>query len=207
MPTPPLPLLQGSLDLLVLGALSSGATHGYGVATLVRERSAGALEIEDAALYQALHRLERRGLVAAEWGLSDNNRRAPSIADDGWEEAAARGRREVAPIRASRRRCHREGIGREIPGFGHETARVPIVEPSPRAAVLVSTSAARRTPGRSGRGASRHLEMRIEEPWRRECRLMRRVVRRFGSSVIWSTRGATAAIRTSARRQGCAGTS
>ena len=60
----------------MLGALSSGATHGYGVATLVRERSAGALEIEDAALYQALHRLERKGLVAAEWGLSDNNRRA-----------------------------------------------------------------------------------------------------------------------------------
>ena len=76
MPTPALPLLQGSLDLLVLGALAAGATHGYGVATLVRERSAGALEIEDAALYQALHRLERQGLVAAEWGLSDNNRRA-----------------------------------------------------------------------------------------------------------------------------------
>lgn len=50
--------------------------HGYAVATLVRERSAGALEIEDAALYQALHRLERKGLVGAEWGLSDNNRRA-----------------------------------------------------------------------------------------------------------------------------------
>lgn len=76
MPPPALPLLQGSLDLLVLGALASGATHGYGVATLVRQRSAGALEIEDAALYQALHRLERQGLVAAEWGQSDNNRRA-----------------------------------------------------------------------------------------------------------------------------------
>lgn len=76
MPKPPLSLLQGSLDLLVLGALSSGATHGYGVATVVRERSDGALEIEEAALYQALHRLERKGLVAAEWGLSDNNRRA-----------------------------------------------------------------------------------------------------------------------------------
>ena len=76
MPKPSLPLLQGSLDLLVLGALSSGATHGYGVATLVRERSASALAIEDAALYQALHRLERKGLVSAEWGRSDNNRRA-----------------------------------------------------------------------------------------------------------------------------------
>jgi PadR family transcriptional regulator PadR len=76
MAKPALPLLQGSLDLLVLAALSSGPTHGYGVATLVRDRSASAFEIEDAALYQALHRLERRGLIAAEWGLSDNNRRA-----------------------------------------------------------------------------------------------------------------------------------
>ena len=72
----PVPLLQGSLDLLVLGALSPGAMHGYGVAMRVRERSAGTLAIEDAALYQALHRLERKGLIASEWGLSDNNRRA-----------------------------------------------------------------------------------------------------------------------------------
>ena len=76
MPKPPLPLVQGSLDLLVLGALASGPAHGYGIATLVSERSGGALAVEDAALYQALHRLERKGLVAAEWGLSDNNRRA-----------------------------------------------------------------------------------------------------------------------------------
>ena len=76
MPKPPLPLLVGSLDLIVLGALSAGPMHGYGVATLVNERSAGALEIADAALYQALHRLERRGLIDAEWGPSDNNRRA-----------------------------------------------------------------------------------------------------------------------------------
>lgn len=76
MSKPPLPLLQGSLDLLVLGALAPGATHGYGVATLVRDRSGGALEVEDAALYQALHRLERKGQVAARWGVSDNNRRA-----------------------------------------------------------------------------------------------------------------------------------
>lgn len=76
MTRPSLPLLQGSLDLLVLGALGSGTAHGYGVATIVRERSGGALEIEDAALYQALHRLERKGLVSAEWGTSENNRRA-----------------------------------------------------------------------------------------------------------------------------------
>lgn len=72
----PLPLLQGSLDLLVLGSLASGAAHGYGIATRVNERSAGVLAIEDAALYQALHRLERQGLLAAEWGVSENNRRA-----------------------------------------------------------------------------------------------------------------------------------
>jgi PadR family transcriptional regulator PadR len=98
MPKPPVPLLQGSLDLLVLGALSSGATHGYGVATLVRERSAGALALEDAALYQALHRLERKGLVAAEWGLSDNNRRAR------FYELTADGRKRLRAEAASWRR-------------------------------------------------------------------------------------------------------
>lgn len=76
MAKPTVPLLQGSLDLLVLGALASGPSHGYGVATLVRERSSGAILVEDAALYQALHRLERQGLIESEWGLSDNNRRA-----------------------------------------------------------------------------------------------------------------------------------
>jgi PadR family transcriptional regulator PadR len=98
MPKPPVPLLQGSLDLLVLGALSAGATHGYGVATLVRERSSGALAIEDAALYQALHRLERKGLVAAEWGLSDNNRRAR------FYELTADGRKRLRAEAASWRR-------------------------------------------------------------------------------------------------------
>ena len=53
-----------------------GATHGYGIATAVRERTGGDLTIEDAALYQALHRLERQGLIDAEWGPSENNRRA-----------------------------------------------------------------------------------------------------------------------------------
>jgi PadR family transcriptional regulator PadR len=73
---PSLPLVQGTLDLLVLGALASGPMHGYGVATNVRERTGGELSIEDAALYQSLHRLDRQGLVDAEWGPSENNRRA-----------------------------------------------------------------------------------------------------------------------------------
>jgi transcriptional regulator len=64
------------LDLLVLRALVFGPMHGYGIATLVHERTDGYLAIEDAALYQALHRLDRQGLVDAEWRPSKNNRRA-----------------------------------------------------------------------------------------------------------------------------------
>ena len=69
-------LLQGTLDLFVLRALHKGRAHGYAVSKWVREQTDGAVEIEDAALYQALHRLESRGWIAAEWGLSENNRRA-----------------------------------------------------------------------------------------------------------------------------------
>jgi transcriptional regulator len=76
MPHAPLPLLLGTLDLLVLRTLASGSMHGYGIATAVHQRTAGDLAIEDAALYQALHRLDRQGLVDAEWRPSDNNRRA-----------------------------------------------------------------------------------------------------------------------------------
>src|SRR5262245_61226203 len=76
MASGPLPLMQGTLDVLVLRALAQGPMHGYGVATLIRERTDGDLAVEDAALYQALHRLDRQGLVEAEWGPSANNRRA-----------------------------------------------------------------------------------------------------------------------------------
>ncbi len=76
MASAPLSLMQGTLDVLVLRALAEGPTHGYGVATLIRERTDGDLAVEDAALYQALHRLDRQGLVEAEWGPSENNRRA-----------------------------------------------------------------------------------------------------------------------------------
>jgi PadR family transcriptional regulator len=75
MPSP-LTLVQGTLDLLVLRILASGPMHGYGIATLVQERTNGTLAIEDAALYQALHRLDRQDLVDAEWRPSENNRRA-----------------------------------------------------------------------------------------------------------------------------------
>ena len=71
-----LTLLQGTADLLILRALQRGAAHGYAVSRWVRERTDGVLVIEDAALYQALHRLEARGWIEAEWGLSENNRKA-----------------------------------------------------------------------------------------------------------------------------------
>ncbi|MGQ0735852.1 MAG: PadR family transcriptional regulator [Acidobacteriota bacterium] len=72
----PLTLLQGTLDLLVLRCLSTGPRHGYAIASMVRYETRGELSVEDAALYQALHRLLRHGLVDAEWGPSENNRRA-----------------------------------------------------------------------------------------------------------------------------------
>ena len=75
-PQLPLQVVQGTLDLIVLRTLVPGAMHGYGIATAVRERTDGELNIEDAALYQALHRLERQRFIEAEWRPSENNRRA-----------------------------------------------------------------------------------------------------------------------------------
>jgi PadR family transcriptional regulator PadR len=69
-------LLQGTLDLLILKSLSGGPMHGYGVAEWIHQSSQDVLRVEEGALYPALHRLELRGLLSAEWGTSDNNRRA-----------------------------------------------------------------------------------------------------------------------------------
>jgi len=71
-----LSLIQGTVDLLILRALQDGPAHGYAVSRWIRERTDAVISMEDAALYQALHRLEARGWVAAEWGVSENNRRA-----------------------------------------------------------------------------------------------------------------------------------
>ncbi|WP_164014178.1 PadR family transcriptional regulator [Pyxidicoccus trucidator] len=71
-----LELVQGTLDVLILKSLSWGALHGYAVAEAIGERSGQVLKVEEGALYPALHRLEKRGLLEAEWGLSENNRRA-----------------------------------------------------------------------------------------------------------------------------------
>ncbi|HEX7286455.1 MAG TPA: PadR family transcriptional regulator [Candidatus Angelobacter sp.] len=69
-------LLQGTLDMLVLKSLVNGSKHGYAVAEWIHERSQDVLRVEEGALYPALHRLELRGLLKAEWGTSANNRRA-----------------------------------------------------------------------------------------------------------------------------------
>ena len=69
-------LLQGTVDVLILKTLTWKPLHGYGISEFIRDQSEGDLAVEDAALYQALHRLERKGLVDSEWGISDTNRRA-----------------------------------------------------------------------------------------------------------------------------------
>jgi PadR family transcriptional regulator PadR len=69
-------LLQGTLDMLILKTLTRGAMHGYSIAEFIQQISEDALRVEEGALYPALHRLELRGWLASEWGLSDNNRRA-----------------------------------------------------------------------------------------------------------------------------------
>ena len=69
-------LLPGTLDLLILKAVSLGPLHGYGVLLRIEQITGGALLVEQGALYPALYRLEHQRLLAAEWGISDNNRRA-----------------------------------------------------------------------------------------------------------------------------------
>jgi PadR family transcriptional regulator, regulatory protein PadR len=97
LPRAPLGLLQGTVDVLILKTLSWKPLHGYGVSEFIRQRTSGDLSVEDAALYQALHRLERKGLVDSEWGVSESNRRARiySITPDGRKQL----RSEVAELR------------------------------------------------------------------------------------------------------------
>ncbi len=69
-------LLRGTLDLLVLKAVSLGRLHGYGVLLRIQQISGGALQIQQGALYPALYRLEHKGLIVGDWGISENKRRA-----------------------------------------------------------------------------------------------------------------------------------
>ena len=76
MPNDTVELLQGTLDLLILKTLSWGTTHGYGIARWIQQVTGDVLRVEEGSLYPALHRLEKRGWIDSEWGLSENNRRA-----------------------------------------------------------------------------------------------------------------------------------
>ena len=71
-----LPVIKGTVDVLVLKALTWAPMHGFEITTWIEEHSEGALEVEDSALYQALYRLEERALVEAKWGVTENRRRA-----------------------------------------------------------------------------------------------------------------------------------
>ena len=76
MARPTTDVLQGTLDLLILKALSLEPMHGWGISERIHQVSRATLEVPQGSLYPALHRLERRGWIKAEWGASDNNRRA-----------------------------------------------------------------------------------------------------------------------------------
>lgn len=83
-------LLQGTLDMLVLKTLTRGTMHGYAIAEFIQQTSEDALRVEEGALYPALHRLELRGWLVAEWGVSENNRRAK------YYRLTAAGRKQLA---------------------------------------------------------------------------------------------------------------
>ena len=85
-------LLQGTLDVLILKALQDEPRHGYALSNWIRETTDGVLQIEDGALYTALHRMEKRKWLHAEWGLSETNRRVKTyrITADGRAQLAAR---------------------------------------------------------------------------------------------------------------------
>ncbi|MFW6078238.1 MAG: PadR family transcriptional regulator [Gemmatimonadota bacterium] len=91
MATGDLKLVQGTLDMLVLKALVRGPRHGYDAARWIRETTDEALDVEEGALYTALHRMERRGWLASEWGVSENNRRAKfyALTEEGREHLMA----------------------------------------------------------------------------------------------------------------------
>ena len=94
-------LLQGTLDLLVLQTLRSGANHGYGIATRIHQLSDEVLRIEEGSLYPALYRLERQGLIEAEWRTTELNRRAKFYA------LTRKGRREAEAEREGWERLSR----------------------------------------------------------------------------------------------------
>lgn len=104
-------LFTGTLDILILRTLAGGSLHGYAVGRELREHSAGVLDVEEGALYPALHRLSKRGLLTAEWGRTDTGRRAKfyTMTADG---------REHLKAEASRWRVFSGAVSRVLEGPG-----------------------------------------------------------------------------------------
>jgi len=90
MPTEKSDLLQGTLDMLILKIAALGPVHGYGISQRIRQISKDVLQVQQGSLYPALHRLERRGWLDAEWGESENGRQAK------FYKLSARGRKQLA---------------------------------------------------------------------------------------------------------------
>ena len=108
-------LLPGTLDLLILKAVSLGQLHGYGVLLRIEQISGGALQIQQGALYPALYRLEHQGLIESEWGTSEHNRRAK------YYRLTAVGRRRLGEETASWQRLV-EAIARSLAATPQEVA-------------------------------------------------------------------------------------
>lgn len=98
-------LLQGTLDMIILQTLAWGPRHGYGISRMIRANTRDVLQVETGSLYPALHRLERRGWIASEWGVSDQNQRVKEY------HLTPKGRRQLAEER-SRWGQLTEAIGR-----------------------------------------------------------------------------------------------
>lgn len=97
-------IFQGTLDMLILRTLVMGAAHGHTIARVIENTSENALEVEQGSLYPALHRLEDRGFVSSEWGVSENNRRAK------FYRLTSKGRKQLSTA-ASRWRSMTRAIG------------------------------------------------------------------------------------------------
>jgi len=101
MPTTKAELLQGTLDLLILKTLTAGSLHGYSIAQRIQQRSDDVLVVEEGSLYPALYRMEEKGWIRAEWGKSENNRRAK------YYELTRTGRKQLEEETALWERIHR----------------------------------------------------------------------------------------------------
>jgi len=113
-------ILPGTLDMLILKALSLNPLHGYGVLLRIRQISGDAIEIPQGSLYPALYRLEHQGLIAAEWGQSENNRKAK------YYTLTATGRRRLRDVREGA-----PGVGQQPNHLKEGAVQLPFFETAP----------------------------------------------------------------------------